>query len=263
MSDPSDDMPDALRSLTQAMRDTPRRDAAAEDALARAVEASVRGLVPVLPDEPPTDAPTAEAPSPSPPASAAFRGVGTAGRLLAAVTFLVGVGVGVGVSTLLHRTPRSDAPVQTVTTQAHPLPATSPMAAALPAAPPRVADDPPADRATPAPLVATSPAHTTRDAGAGEVPVELSTARVREQLQRAEQLLDDGHAAEALARLRALDRMTIRSPVLSGLREVLAVRALRETGRVPEANERARRYLNAHPGSAHVRELDASIGGDR
>jgi predicted Zn-dependent protease len=86
---------------------------------------------------------------------------------------------------------------------------------------------------------------------------------VREQLQRAEQLLDDGHAAEALTRLRALDRIALRSPVLAGVREVLAVRALRETGRVSEADERARRYLSAHPGSAHVRELNAPNGGDR
>ncbi|MFO0603044.1 MAG: hypothetical protein U0324_07715 [Polyangiales bacterium] len=262
MSDPSDDMPDALRSLTEAMREAPRRDAAAEDALARAVEAAVRGLVPVLPDGAPADAPEVDAPPPSP-TTAAPRGVGTAGRVLAAVTFLVGVGVGVGVSALLRGTPRTDTIARTVTTQAHPLPATTPTIEAPPDAPPQVAREAPSTLAAAAPPALAPPAHAAHDGGSGEGPVELSAARVREQLQRAEQLLDDGHAAEALTRLRALDRMTIRSPVLAGVREVLAVRALRETGHVAEADERARRYLRAHPGSAHVRELNAPNGGDR
>lgn len=255
MSEPPDEMPDELQALTRALRTRPPRNPSAEEALARAVEASVRGLVPVLPDATPSDVAPRELRGVT---DAAAHGARLGGRAFVVGAFVVGVAVGVGAASWLRPSPRPG-PAPVLTTRALPLPLSvagrpspSTAASSRDAAPSRVDAQ--------APVVADASSVGARESDAGDTPIELSSSRVREQLQRAEQLLDDGRAAEALTRIRALDRAAIRSPVLVGLREVLAVRALRDTDHDGEARARAARYLNAHPGSATARELRAVLG---
>lgn len=224
-----DDPPDELRPLLDALRHnpTPRRN---DDALLRQqVREMVGHLTTVVPD-PPASSPDA----PSPPAWWRRHG--------AALGFALGVGVGVGAHALLAQ-PRERVVVRTVPVETPP--PTAPAATARAAEPAVTAAPPPS-------LVRERP-----DAGAQEPPRDES--RLREQLLRVEQLLDEGRAPEALRRLRPLDRGALTSPMLAGLREELAVRALAANGDAEGARRRGERYLSRNPASAHARAIRATL----
>ncbi len=255
MSDSSDEMPEELRALTDAMRPRVHRDPAAEEALFSAVDAAVRGIVPVI-DVPKAAPRGASAPSDHPVAQAGAQ----VSRLVIGIgAFALGVAVGVVAArqTSQPAMPPPEARPSAIT--AHPITSAAPPSLThteSPAPPLAQVREDASVQSAPAPL-------DTRSHAEPVVAVEreeLSSSRVREQLQHAQRLLDDGHPAEALAGLRALDRAAIRSPVLVGLREVLAVRALRDTGRVDAARARAQGYIAAHPDSVRVRELRELIG---
>lgn len=248
-------VPDSLRSVIGLLR-APSVDPspAADDRLRSQVRTMVRAMAPVLPDPPPG---TSGAAPPASPARGPWK------RAAPFATF----GAGVGAGALLHAllaTPQvlvvtREAVRPTVITapSERRAPIVSEAAGAPPASLSAAVAPPPSRPPSPATTNVPRPASQTERGGneGGD-----DDARLRAQLVRVEQLLEEGAAREALSRVRELDRRPIRSPALAGLREVLAVRALRASGDEAGAHLRGERYVARHPGSSYAREIHASLG---
>lgn len=248
MSDAPDD---PLRSLTAALRPRAPANPEAEARIRQRVRAVVRSNAPTPAREPEGASATPRAHSrPSP------RGASVVRMTLA---FALGVGVGAVAHALLTRPAvrTVDRPVEVLRfIVIHDAGATVAVRELRPEAP---------DAATPrpsSPLVA-SPTVASRGRPAQDATDAESSVRVREQLQRAEQLLDAGDVDAALVRLRAMGERPTASPALLGLREELLVRALLAARRVDEARERGQRYVHTNPAGAHARAIERMLAEPR
>jgi hypothetical protein len=136
---------------------------------------------------------------------------------------------------------------------AEPRPVERPTVAA-PATIPAPAGGPPSEAAPVAPVPtddSPAPAKAQNDAPAA-LPSELSLIRAARNALSS----DPGRALSLLDRHRQL----YPSGQLAEEREVLAIDALRRLGRTQEADARARRFLTAHPQSAHRARLERESG---
>lgn len=248
MNHDDEPMPDSLRSVIDVLRaPAPLPDDAADAPLRAQVRTMVRAMVPVLPD-PPASSGSAAGPPKAP--------RGPWQRTVPLATF----GAGLCVGAVLHAalaTPQVRVVTRDIVGPSVVAAAPAPLLPDSPTAPP--VQIPPLVAAPP--LTGASTAQRERDGGVDNDGVD--DARLREQLVRVEQLLDEGATGEALQRIRALDRHRVRSPALEGLREVLLIRALRASGDHEGARVRGDRYVARHPDSSYAREIRAVLGGPR
>jgi hypothetical protein len=183
--------------------------------------------------------------APAPPAAS---GVGAAVKLgLAGVALLVAGG-----GAWLLSAPKSAPPSAPISTHLAPAPP-APVSSPEPAAPSGLPEAPALEPASPGASSIEAPGPTRPPPARPGQVAQLSEAELLEQARSA--LRSD--PARALARANE-HRSRFPGGALIQEREVIAIKALRQLGRVPEADRRAEAFEKAFPGSAFQRKLKPS-----